>query len=176
MPAALGATPQMLKTWCGVEKPIVDLELFRVPPFALYLLAILATSLRNDGRIATFAGLLASLEWIALLHFFGNNTVDMMGEVEELIIIAAATTLARIIVSRARGLRLSSIRDNLTGLRYTIGGLGRGIRRLLRSGSRRAIGLPRRVTTTSPSRDTSSSICANSLRTSLTLRLFIASP
>src|SRR5438132_5269891 len=78
--------------------------------FALYLLAILATSLRNDGRIATFAGLLASLEWIALLHFFGNNTVDMMGEVEELIIIAAATTLARIIVSRARGLRLSSIR------------------------------------------------------------------
>ena len=84
--------------------------------FALYLLAILATSLRNDGRIATFAGLLASLEWIALLHFFGDNTVDMMGEVEELIIIAAATTLARIIVSRARGLRLSSIRDNLTGL------------------------------------------------------------
>src|SRR5207237_7380968 len=41
---------------------------------------------------------------------------DMMGEVEELIIIAAATTLARILVSRARGLRLTSIRDNLTGL------------------------------------------------------------
>ncbi len=84
--------------------------------FALYLLAILATSLRNDGRVATFAGLLAAAEWIALLHFFNDNSVDMMGEIEELAIIAAATMLARIIASRARGLRASSIRDNLTGL------------------------------------------------------------
>ena len=84
--------------------------------FALYLLAILATSLRNDGRVATFAGLLAASEWIVLIHFYGGGTVDMMGEIEELVIIAAATMLARIIASRARGLRLSSIRDNLTGL------------------------------------------------------------
>src|SRR6266700_38404 len=51
-----------------------------------------------------------------------------------------------------------------------------GTGRLLRSGSMRAIGLPRRVTTTSPSHATSSSICANSLRTCRTLRLFIACP
>src|SRR6185503_14332504 len=74
--------------------------------FALYLLAILATSLRNDGRIATFAGLLAASEWLALIRFFDDTAVDMMAAVEELVIIAA----------RARGLRLSSIRDNLTGL------------------------------------------------------------
>jgi hypothetical protein len=36
MPAALGATPQMLETWCGVAKPVIDLELFKVAPFALY--------------------------------------------------------------------------------------------------------------------------------------------
>ena len=84
--------------------------------FALYLLAILATSLRNDGRVATFAGLLAAIEWIALVHYFQDSGVDMMGEIEELVIIAAATMLARIVASRARGLRLSSIRDNLTGL------------------------------------------------------------
>jgi diguanylate cyclase (GGDEF)-like protein len=84
--------------------------------FALYLLAILATSLRNDGRVATFAGLLAAIEWITLVHYVQDSGVDMMGEIEELVIIAAATMLARIIASRARGLRLSSIRDNLTGL------------------------------------------------------------
>jgi len=84
--------------------------------FALYLLAILAASLRNDGRVATFAGLLAAVEWIALVHYVADSGIDMMGEIEELVIIAAATMLARIIASRARGLRLSSIRDNLTGL------------------------------------------------------------
>ena len=98
--------------------------------FALYLLAILATSLRNDGRVATFAGALAAVQWLAVVQwanlagyaqaavadgrFYGDAT--MAGQIEELVIIAAATTLALIIVSRARTLRLSSIRDNLTGL------------------------------------------------------------
>ena len=84
--------------------------------FALYLLAILATSLRNDGRVATFAGLLAASEWLALIRVFEDADLDMMAAGEELVIIAAATMLARIIASRARGLRLSSVRDNLTGL------------------------------------------------------------
>ena len=98
--------------------------------FSLYLLAILATSLRNDGRIATFAGALAAVEWLALLQwatrsgyaqaavangrFYGD--VDTAGQLEELVVMAATTMLARIIVSRSRRLRLSSIRDNLTGL------------------------------------------------------------
>jgi diguanylate cyclase (GGDEF)-like protein len=81
--------------------------------FALYLLAIVATSLRSDGRIAIFAGVLASIGWIILSRVYGDGGV---GRIEELIIIAAATMLARIAASRARGLRLSSIRDNLTGL------------------------------------------------------------
>jgi diguanylate cyclase (GGDEF)-like protein len=81
--------------------------------FALYLLAIFATSLRTDGRVAIFAGVLASIGWIALSYVYGDGGV---GRIEELIIIAAATMLARIAASRARGLRLSSIRDNLTGL------------------------------------------------------------
>ena len=81
--------------------------------FALYLLAILATSLRNDGRVATFAGLLAAFEWMVIVQAF---SVDRMGLLDEVVIIVAATLLARIIAARARGLRLSSIRDNLTGL------------------------------------------------------------
>jgi diguanylate cyclase (GGDEF)-like protein len=98
--------------------------------FALYLLAILATSLRNDGRVATFAGALAAVEWLALMQwaamagyaqaavadgrFYGD--VGVAGQLEELVMIAAATMLARIIVTRARALWSSSIRDNLTGL------------------------------------------------------------
>lgn len=98
--------------------------------FALYLLAILATSLRNDGRIATFAGVLAAVEWLAVMRWATaagyvdaaladgrfSGDLNMAGQVEELVLIAAAAMLARIIVSRARTLRLSSIRDNLTGL------------------------------------------------------------
>ena len=83
--------------------------------FALYLLAIVATSLRNDGRVVTFAGLLAAIEWMALGKAF-DGRVDPAAEFEELVIIGAATLLARIVALRARGLRLSSIRDNLTGL------------------------------------------------------------
>jgi len=84
--------------------------------FALYLLAILATSLRNDGRVVTFAGLLAAVEWMVLVHTFNDSGVDRTGEFDELVIILAATMLARIIAARAPGLRMSSIRDNLTGL------------------------------------------------------------
>jgi diguanylate cyclase (GGDEF)-like protein len=79
--------------------------------FALYLLAIFATSLRSDGRVAIFAGVLALIGWITLTRAYGG-----VGRIEELMIIAAATMLARIAASRARGLGLSSIRDNLTGL------------------------------------------------------------
>jgi diguanylate cyclase (GGDEF)-like protein len=84
--------------------------------FSLYPLAILATSLRNDGRVATFAGLLAASEWMLVVHTFTNSAVDGMADLDELVIILAATMLARIIASRAPGLRMSSIRDNLTGL------------------------------------------------------------
>jgi two-component system cell cycle response regulator len=98
--------------------------------FALYLLAILATSLRNDGRVATFCGALASVAWLGLTQW-GNlseagqaagagggvyGDVGTDGQIQDLIIIAAATALSRTIVSRARSLRLSSTRDNLTGL------------------------------------------------------------
>jgi diguanylate cyclase (GGDEF)-like protein len=98
--------------------------------FALYLLAILATSLRNDGRVATFSGALASVAWFGLTQWanlsgtaqtavadggiYGGGAAA--GQAQELIIIAASTALSWTIVSRARALRLSSTRDNLTGL------------------------------------------------------------
>ena len=118
---------------------------------ALYLLAILAGSLRNDGRVATFAGALAAIEWLALMQwanmsgyaqaaladgrFYGD--MNVAGQLEGLVIIAAATTLARIIVSRARSLRLSSVRDNLTGLLNRVHFEERLATELMRSGRHR---------------------------------------
>ncbi len=37
--------------------------------FALYLLAILATSLRNDGRVATVCGALAAVAWLGMTQW-----------------------------------------------------------------------------------------------------------
>jgi diguanylate cyclase (GGDEF)-like protein len=98
--------------------------------FALYLVAITATSLRQDRRIATIAGLLAAIEWLALIawaqatgyaaaaseagRFYGETTLS--GQAEELVVFAVMTMLARMIVGRAAATRLSSVRDSLTGL------------------------------------------------------------
>lgn len=98
--------------------------------FGLYLLAIAATSLRLDRRIATFAGVLAAVQWLLLVawaqadgyaaaavasgRFYGDTT--LLGQSEEMVILAVTTMLARVIVGRASALRLSSVRDGLTGL------------------------------------------------------------
>ena len=98
--------------------------------FALYLLAIAATSLRQDRRIATCAGVLAAAQWVALVawagaaglmetasasgRFYGDASIP--GQAEELVMIGVATLLVRMIVARAGALRLSSVRDSLTGL------------------------------------------------------------
>lgn len=98
--------------------------------FALYLLAIAATSLRQDRRIATFAGALAAVQWLALVawagaaglmdtaaasgRFYGDTGIG--GQAEEIVMLGVATLLVRMIVARAGALRLSSVRDSLTGL------------------------------------------------------------
>lgn len=84
-------------------------------PFALYLIAIFAAARRDDPRVVTFAGLLAAAEWIALVSIF-PRAGSAIGNSEEVLVIAAATLLAAAATSRTRGLRLSSIRDHLTGL------------------------------------------------------------
>jgi len=94
------------------------------PPFALtsrvtvalYLIAIFLTALRDDPWLAIFTGLLVSVEWSALGALFPTARSNLVGSVEELLVIVAATMLAATLASRARALELSSIRDDLTGL------------------------------------------------------------
>lgn len=107
-----------------------DMALGSRATFALYLVGITATSLRQDRRITTCTGLLAAAQWLLLMawaratgaadaavaagRFYGDTS--LAGQAEELILIAVATMLARMIVGRAGAMRLSSVRDGLTGL------------------------------------------------------------
>jgi len=83
---------------------------------ALYLIAIFLTALRDDRRLAIFTGLLVSVEWITLGALFPAARSNLVGSVQEVLVIAAATMLAATLASRTRALGLSSIRDDLTGL------------------------------------------------------------
>lgn len=107
-----------------------DMALGSRATFALYLVGVTATSLRQDRRITTCTGLLAAAQWLLLMawaratgtadaavaagRFYGDTS--LVGQAEEVILIAVATMLARMIVGRAGAMRLSSVRDGLTGL------------------------------------------------------------
>lgn len=98
--------------------------------FSLYVFAIIATGLRYDPRLVVATGLLAAVEWMAIIiwadasglgaqaiasgRFYPTTRLD--GQFEELIVLATATVLALIIVGRSREIRLSSVLDGLTRL------------------------------------------------------------
>jgi diguanylate cyclase (GGDEF)-like protein len=96
--------------------------------FSLYLIAIVGSALRYDGRLVRVAGLVAILQYLAIVawadatgraaaagaRFYGDT--NLTGQAEEVFILLVVTALASVIVERARQLRLSGIRDPLTKL------------------------------------------------------------
>lgn len=96
--------------------------------FALYIFAIAGTALRYDGQLVRMAGLVAIVQYLAIIawvtaseriadagaFFYGDTS--LAGQSEEVCILLIATVLGAIIVDRARELRLSGIRDPLTRL------------------------------------------------------------
>lgn len=142
------ATRQTPPVWLGLATTVTDVSLVTLyhamifasgfplmaltsrVTFSVYVLVIIATGLRYDGRLCVVAGMLAGLEWLGVVawaaatgyadaalrdgRFYGD--VGPGGQIEELVVMAVATSAALIIVDRARTLRLSSVRDDLTHL------------------------------------------------------------
>ncbi|MEM9292520.1 MAG: GGDEF domain-containing protein [Acidobacteriota bacterium] len=103
--------------------------------YPVYFLAIGATSLRYDSRICLMTGLLATVQYAALViyavqrwqlaapgvHSTDYGSFDVATQVGRLVLLLGATLLAVTVVVRAREASDLSMRDRLTGL------LNRGI-------------------------------------------------
>ena len=97
--------------------------------FEIYFLAIVASSLRYDARIALSAGLLAVVQYAGIwlfaavhfnlrdpIHVTDSGTYEPLDQVTRLILLGIAVLLAFTLVRRAQRLLYLSSRDRLTGL------------------------------------------------------------
>jgi diguanylate cyclase (GGDEF) domain len=98
--------------------------------FEVYFLAIGATCLRYDPRICVVAGLMAVIQYGALVLFtashwalnsatfepFPYGYFSWASEVSRLVLLIGATLLSKTIVERSEELRVMSTHDSLTGL------------------------------------------------------------
>jgi diguanylate cyclase (GGDEF)-like protein len=116
--------------------------------FEMYFLAILATSLRYDGRICIVIGALAALQYGGMwlyaslaydLHdpsyAVGVGSYDPVDLATRLILLGVATLLAYTIVRRAQRLLYLAARDRLTGL-FNRGHLDRSLSGAMESAAR----------------------------------------
>lgn len=98
--------------------------------FEVYILAIVATSLRYDVRVCLLAGLLALGEYAAIVTYaathwklndpsyapFSYGMFSWAAQISRMILLLIATLLSAAVVLRARRLRQLSMSDRLTGL------------------------------------------------------------
>jgi diguanylate cyclase (GGDEF)-like protein len=96
--------------------------------WSCYPLSIFATALRNDGRVTFFAGMLAIVQYSALvLWVFANahgqplvsagyGEVSASNQIQRLVVLLVATLLTAVVVYRIQRLVLLSGTDTLTGL------------------------------------------------------------
>lgn len=84
--------------------------------FPIYFLAIAATSLRYDVRICIVTGLLALVQYSAVIAYADWRWNVHAAAFPPLAQLAGATFIAATIVVRSRELRLLSTRDRFTGL------------------------------------------------------------
>jgi two-component system, cell cycle response regulator len=136
------------RTWIGFASSLLDVSLVsallavslavgrpheatnNLVIFPVYFLAIAATSLRYDVRICVITGLLALVQYAAVVGYadwrwdlnsnafapFPYGMFHWGAQIWRLAQLAGATVIAATIVVRARELRLLSTRDRFTGL------------------------------------------------------------
>ena len=96
--------------------------------FCCYPISIFATSMRNDGRVTLFTGLLAMVQYGLLVAWVYANagehplqsveygTVSLNNEIQRLVLLLVTTLLTAVVVYRIQRLVLLSGTDTLTGL------------------------------------------------------------
>jgi diguanylate cyclase (GGDEF)-like protein len=98
--------------------------------FAVYLVAIAATSLRYDPRICVLTGLISIGQYAGIVAYadtnwalnsaefapFADGMFNLTAHYERLVLMACATLISTMAVTRAQRLRDASARDPLTGL------------------------------------------------------------
>jgi diguanylate cyclase (GGDEF)-like protein len=111
----------------ATQSPAASLNTLIV--WSCYPLSIFATALRNDGRVTLFAGMLAIVQYSALvLWVFAHanphvvlataayGEVSVSNQVQRLVLLLVATLLTAVVVYRIQRLVLLSGTDTLTGL------------------------------------------------------------
>lgn len=117
-----------LATFLFLDMPYLSLNNFVV--FEAYFLVIIATCLRYDVKLCVIAGSLAIVEYAGILALanarfnldaaaFGAGRLGMFNwgiQAGRLLMLAAATGLAAVVVEKSRALRRLSTIDRLTGV------------------------------------------------------------
>jgi diguanylate cyclase (GGDEF)-like protein len=111
----------------ATQSPAASLNTLIV--WSCYPLSIFATALRNDGRVTLFAGMLAIVQYSALVLWVfahadphavlataGYGVVSVSNQVQRLVLLLVATLLTAVVVYRIQRLVLLSGTDTLTGL------------------------------------------------------------
>jgi diguanylate cyclase (GGDEF)-like protein len=108
----LAALLALGKTHLAAASPVV---------FPVYLVALTATCLRYDPRVCVVSGLLAAVQYGAVVayagtHWTANASFSWGDQISRIMLLLAATLLAAVIVSRSVRLRRLSSYDGLTQL------------------------------------------------------------
>jgi two-component system cell cycle response regulator len=111
----------------ATQSPAASLNTLIV--WSCYPLSIFATALRNDGRVTLFAGLLAIIQYSALVIWVfvqagphgvlataAYGEVSVSNQAQRLVLLLVATLLTAVVVYRIQRLVMLSGTDTLTGL------------------------------------------------------------
>jgi diguanylate cyclase (GGDEF)-like protein len=111
----------------ATQSPAASLNTLIV--WSCYPLSIFATALRNDGRVTLFAGLLAIIQYSALVVWVfvqagphavlataAYGEVSISNQAQRLVLLLVATLLTAVVVYRIQRLVMLSGTDTLTGL------------------------------------------------------------
>jgi diguanylate cyclase (GGDEF)-like protein len=126
MDATLVSIPLLFFLIHGLPAPAANSRVI----YPLYIIAILATSLRFDARVCLVTGVAASAQYAAIVAValwqvrtgrvaagnYDYGTIELSDQLGRIVLLGATTVLAAVVVRRSGQLLLLATKDLLTGL------------------------------------------------------------